>query len=266
MLSSQTNVVRKQLFPPNPHSRIGFQHPFQKSLGLIRHHNFLWKTDSAALDFAQQLGQVSAFEGELAEEHLIEGNPEGPNVHFGVVLFSLDDFGGHVEGRAEQRFELLVLGLHLGKPEIPDLDDVVVEHHVCQLKVSVHNVVFQKDLESIENLDEILEGEFLSEIPYFVQYIGEVALVAVLEDQIEVSFGFEHLEKTNYVDVFADLHHLHFILQKADHFLIEASSIYLFHCNQFIGLLVHALIHRAELSFSNDLQQNVVFQTLRHYY
>lgn len=74
----------------------GLQHLLDAGSG-----EFLGEPDNFFVDFGDQLLERGGFVGGFSVEHLVEDNAHGPDVAFGGVGASVEDFGAHVHGTAD---------------------------------------------------------------------------------------------------------------------------------------------------------------------
>lgn len=79
----------------------------------------------------------------LAEEQLVEGHADRPDVRLAVVALVVKHLGSHVQRRTQDRLHLLVLRTQqLRKAEVCDLDGAVVLEYIGQFEVPVHDFAF----------------------------------------------------------------------------------------------------------------------------
>lgn len=83
---------------------------------------------------------------------------------------------------------------------------------VGKFEVSMHDLVLVEGLEGVEDLEEELDGLFLRERLVLLKVLGEIAFVAVLEDQIEVVGGLLDVVELDDVSVIAGLKHFDLVL------------------------------------------------------
>jgi hypothetical protein len=83
---------------------------------------------------------------------------------------------------------------------------------VGKFEVSMHDLVLVEGLEGVEDLEEELDGLFLRERLVLLKVLGEIAFVAVLEDQIEVVGGLLDVVELDDVSVIAGLEHFDLVL------------------------------------------------------
>jgi hypothetical protein len=83
---------------------------------------------------------------------------------------------------------------------------------VGKFEVSMHDLVLVEGLEGVEDLEEELDGLFLRERLVLLEVLGEIAFVAVLEDQIEVVGGLLDVVELDDVSVIAGLKHFDLVL------------------------------------------------------
>lgn len=57
----------------------------------------------------QEVNYVRSRKGNLPEEHLVEGNPDGPDIGLTVIGLVIEYLGSHVERRAQDGLCSLVL-------------------------------------------------------------------------------------------------------------------------------------------------------------
>jgi hypothetical protein len=158
-------------------------------LGRVRNDHIL------ILQHFDEFGDGLAFEGTLSKDHLVEHNSQGPDVCLCGVYFSLDDFGGHVDGGAEHGVDHVVLAFEgLAEAEVCDFDAPVVDEDVVGLDIAVHDVGAGEDLEGLEHLSEEIECLFFGEGAFLLHEFIHGATIAELVDEVEVVGGFEHVD------------------------------------------------------------------------
>lgn len=85
---------------------------------------------------------------------------------------------------------------------------------VGELEVPVHDLVLIKGLEGIEDLDEELNGFLFGERFVLFEILGDVAFVAVLEDEVEVVGSLLNVVEFDDVLIIAGLEDLNFVLKE----------------------------------------------------
>lgn len=149
-----------------------------------------------------------------SEEHLIEYNSDRPNIGLAVIVSSPENFGSHVERRSQHGLSELLVGEQFGETEIGDLDLSVVHEYVGQFEVSMHDLMLVECFEGIEDLEEKLDGFFLGESFILLEILGEVALVAVLKNEVEIVGGLLDVVELDDVSVIAGLEDLDLVLEE----------------------------------------------------
>lgn len=125
---------------------------------------------------------------------------------------SPEDFRSHVERRAQHGLRELLVCEQFREAEISDFDFAIVHEDVSQFEVSMHDLVLVEGLEGVEDLEEELDGFLLGERLVLLEVLGEVALVAVLQDEVEVVGGLLDVVELDDISVIAGLEHLDLIL------------------------------------------------------
>jgi hypothetical protein len=95
----------------------------------------------------------------------------------------------------------LVSRAPLGEPEVPDLDDPVLEEEVGRLEVPVHDAVFCQVEEPRDEVPEVGRELVLAEAHLPPDQLREVALVAELGDDVGVVLGVEDVAAADDVAV-----------------------------------------------------------------
>ena len=67
--------------------------------------------DILVFEHFDEFGDGFALEGALPEDHLVEDDPEGPDVGFVGVDLSLDDLRGHVDGGPQHGIDHIIFVL-----------------------------------------------------------------------------------------------------------------------------------------------------------
>jgi hypothetical protein len=129
-------------------------------------------------------------------------------------LCASQNFGGHVERGAEHGVRKLLIGEKLGEAEVSDFDFAVVHEDVGEFEIAVHDLVLVECLEGIEDLDEELDRFLLGEGLVLLEVLGEVALVAVFEDEVEIVGSLLDVVELDDVSIIAGLEHLDFVLEE----------------------------------------------------
>lgn len=153
-----------------------------------------------------------------AKEHLIEDDSDGPNVSLAIVVGSPEDFGSHIERRPQHGLGELLIGKQFGEAEISDFDLPVVHEDVGQFEVSMHDLVLVEGFKGVEDLEEELDRLLLGECFVLFEILGEVALVAVLQDEVEVVGSLLDVVELDDVPVIAGLEHFDLVLKQLQKF------------------------------------------------
>lgn len=85
---------------------------------------------------------------------------------------------------------------------------------IGQFEVPVHNLVLDDGLEGVENLDKKLDGLFFGDGFVLLEVLLKIALVAVLEDEIEIIGSFLYIVQPDDVFIIASPEHLDLVLQQ----------------------------------------------------
>lgn len=157
------------------------------------------------LEHFDELGDGGRLEGAEPVEHLVEDDSQRPDVCFGAVDLSPEDFGRHVDGRPKHGFGHVGLLQAFAEPEISELDDALVEEDVVGFEVAVHDVVLVEDLEGVDELLEDEEGLLFGNDPLLAENALKRASVAVLVDEVEVVGRLEHVDVLDDVLVLLDV-------------------------------------------------------------
>jgi len=188
-------LIREKLIPIGPIFGVFREHFSKKVLNFWWYYWFLGEGKFFLLDDEDEFGDAAAFERAVAEEHAEEHYPQRPNVSLDGVRLSLQQFGRHVDGRAEHRPRNLILGLEgLAEAEISQLDGAVVEQQVFGFEVAVHDAVPVEQAEGTGDLHQKLESSGNGERAALSEKLFKSAAVAVLIDEVVVIGGFEHVD------------------------------------------------------------------------
>ena len=122
------------------------------------------------------------------------------------------DLGSHVEWRTQHSFSELLIREQFGESEISYFDLPVVHEDVGQFEVSMHDLMLIEGLEGVKDLKEELDGLLLREGFVLLEILGEVALVAVLKDEVEIVGGLFDVVELDDVFVIAGLEDLDLVL------------------------------------------------------
>ena len=66
---------------------------------------------------------------------------------------------------------------------------------VGQFKIAMHDFIFDEGLEGMQNLDEVLDSLIFGEFLLVLEVCAQIALIAVLEDQVDVVGGLLDVEE-----------------------------------------------------------------------
>ena len=89
-----------------------------------------------------------------------------------------------------------------------------MEEDVGQFEIAMHDFVLDEGFEGVEHLDEILDCFILGEGLFLLEEGHEVALIAVLGDEVEVVGSFLDVVESDDVPVITGLEHLDFVLEE----------------------------------------------------
>lgn len=214
------NFAREKMLPVYTPGRISLQKLPKEILSIWTELDFLGELELISFllhDVFEQFLEREPEKRRRSLEELVKHNPNGPKIRFGVVLaVSIDHFGSHGEGSAESGAGHFLAGL--SEAEVADDDGFVVDEDVGELEVSVHDVVLAQLHESIHNLLHNFDRLGFPEVLDFVllEIRLEVALVAVLDDKIEVVFGLHVVEQVHHVGVGDFVHDLHLCVEQLE--------------------------------------------------
>lgn len=82
---------------------------------------------------------------------------------------------------------------------------------VCQFEITMHDFVLDEGLECIEHLNEELNSFLLAECFLLLEVGHQIALIAILEDQVEIVSSFLDVVQFDDVAVVAGLEHFYLI-------------------------------------------------------
>ena len=97
----------------------------------------------------------------LSIEHPVEADTEGVDIGLVGVILVLEDFRGHVEGRAEHGFGPAFFVEDFGESEIGNFDNTVVSENIGEFQVSVDDAVHVEVLDTLHDLFKIVLGLLL---------------------------------------------------------------------------------------------------------
>jgi hypothetical protein len=85
---------------------------------------------------------------------------------------------------------------------------------VSQFKIPVHDFGLDQGLEGVEDLNEVLEGFFLGELLLGLESSHEVALVAILQHQVDVVDSLLYVDKSHDIVILAAPKNLNLVVQQ----------------------------------------------------
>ena len=101
-----------------------------------------------------------------------------------------------------------------------------MHENIGQLKIPVHDLVLDQGLERVQDLDEELDGLLLIERFLLFQIGREVALIAILEDQIKVVRRLLDIVQLDDVAVVTGFEHLDLVLEQLHELALVRLQIY----------------------------------------
>jgi hypothetical protein len=101
-----------------------------------------------------------------------------------------------------------------------------MHENIGQLKIPVHDLVLDEGLERVQDLDEELDGLLLIERFFLFQIGREVALIAILEDQIKVVRRLLDIVQFDNVAVVTGFEHLDLVLEQLHELALVRLQIY----------------------------------------
>lgn len=128
-----------------------------------------------------------------AEKHPVVADTERVHVCLVAVFEVVEHLRGHVQRGAEHGLSEVVLAEDLAEAEICDFGDSVVAEDIGEFEISVQDLVVEEVVEPIDDFAENLDGFFLCEVFSFLDVGVEVAVVAVLEDEVVIVGGLLHI-------------------------------------------------------------------------
>lgn len=131
---------------------------------------------------------------------------------------SPENLGSHVEWRPQHGLSELLIREQFGESKIGYFDLPVVHEDVGKFEVSMHDLMLVEGFEGVEDLKEKLDGLLLGEGFVLLEILGEVALVAVLENEVEIVGGLLDVIELDDVFVIAGLEDLDLVLQELQKF------------------------------------------------
>jgi hypothetical protein len=85
---------------------------------------------------------------------------------------------------------------------------------IRQLKISVHNLVFNQGLEGIENLNKELDCLLFVESLFLFEIGRQIALIAILQNEIEVIGRFFNIVKLDNVAIVTGFEDLDLVFEE----------------------------------------------------
>ena len=132
----------------------------------------------------------------MPREHLVEDDPDGPDIAFVAVQIIVQGLQGHIHRRANIIIAILLeIAAADGESEISDLGSDVGEEDIGGLEVAVDDAVAIDLLIAIDDLREDIERLLLGDGPTLLDEFAEVSAVAELGDDAGVG-----LERDDFVE------------------------------------------------------------------
>lgn len=160
---------------------------------------FLRELDLFFVDFGNEFLETGGFVGSFSIKHLIEDDTHGPDVTFGGVSVSIEDFGTHVHGATDKRLvdllQFRAFLIVLGESEVGNLVDFILNQNISRFKVSVDDGMFVKVFVAINKLFHDDKGLVFGQFFTLLEYFFKGASVAQLLKEINVVGGFFYVVK-----------------------------------------------------------------------
>lgn len=150
----------------------------------------------------------------LSIEHPVEADTEGVDIGLVGVILVLEDFRGHVEGRAEHGFGPAFFVEDFGESEIGNFDNTVVSENIGEFQVSVDDFVFVKMVEAMNQFAHDTDSLILYEIFFLFQIRVKVPIITILQDQVVIVVGFLHIIELDNVGALTAFEDLDFALKQ----------------------------------------------------
>ena len=220
--------------------------------GIVDQIDELW--DGALLKWAEPV------------QHLIENDPEGPDIRPVVVYRPLQYFWSHVNGRAHHGLGHLVFEHFLAEPKIGYLDDPVMEQNVVGLEIPVQDLFFVEQLEGRPELVKYLEGVILRQSFFDLDIVAQSAPIAVLVDQVVVVGGPQHLIEPDDVGM-ADLgQNIDLVVGKFAELggVLELLHAHHLDCEELASGAMFGSVNVAVLAFPDAFHQHIILYHFIH--
>ena len=164
----------------------------------------------------------AAVEGRAAREEDMSDDAHAPNVHALVIGLLLDDFGSHVEGRAEDLTEAALGPVETGEAEVCQFQIELAwrvglfwrQKDVLGLNVPVHNVLLVHVVERKEELFDDVGGLSLGHPLDLDDMVVEFAACDQLSDDVEVGIVLEQLEDADHMRMVRLLQHVQLLFHE----------------------------------------------------
>lgn len=95
-------------------------------------------------------------------------------------------FGRHIQRGTKHGGSEVIITKEFSESEISDFDVSIMFENIGEFKISVHDFIFDKCFESIENLYEEFDCLILSQILLFFLVLHEISFIAVFKDEVEI--------------------------------------------------------------------------------
>lgn len=213
ILKIPSDWMVEQLIPPYPLRWVYHQHfPNYILDGLW---DFVWEDQRLFLYLFEQIDYVGGSVGHLAKDHLVEADSYRPDVCLDIIGLAVQHFRGHIERRPQDSLDLLILGAQqFGEPEVSQLNDAIVLEDVRELEIAMHDLALDEGLKSMEDLHEILDCLVFGDLLLELEVGAQVALVAVLEDEVDVVDGLLDVDEADDVVILAGLEDLDLVVEE----------------------------------------------------
>lgn len=196
-------------------------------------------------------------------QHLVKDDAHWPDITFGRVSISIQNFGAHVHGTTDKGlvdlFEFRTLLIILGETEVSNLVNFILNQNVGRFEVSMNHWVFVQVFVAIDELFHDYEGFIFGHFFPFLQYVFKWPSVTEFLEKVNVVCRFLYVKKFHNVVIFDGFHYFNLVFQRVVKFLwilFYVRGWDCFHCNQLSRSDVGALEDFAVWT-SSDLIVNV---------
>lgn len=116
---------------------------------------------------------------------------------------------------------LVFFAQKFSKAKISNFNDSVVFENIGEFKIAVHDFIFDEGLKSVKNLNKILDCFFFGDVFLIFQVRSQVALVTILQNEVNVINSLLDVDESNDVIVSTRFEHLDFVIEKLCEFALN---------------------------------------------